>query len=297
MDFTLETITPVFMGGADPRQNELRPPSIKGAMRFWWRAMNGHLSLKELKKQEAKLFGDSGEHGRSKFVIRLKDVNKVKTAFISLTPHHREGYCDKNKRACFYRKEKCMKANLQKGIFYNFNLCLNCHQSDTMPLESLIKLFLISGGFGKRSRRGFGSVRIDKINDRVSDFDYSLCSILDLLNSVEKDSFRMESRRIIRNKPANQEAKYPYIKEIEIGRQSSAYEDILIKIGQCSHDYRDNSLGFAYGGKRFASPIYVSVIKTDNVYRPVITTLNTAIRGRESMNMKKQEKFKKAILS
>ncbi len=91
MEFELETITPMFMGGADPRQSELRAPSIKGAMRFWWRAMNGHLSLNELIKQEAEIFGDSGEHGRSKIIIRLKDI-EIKTERISLTPHHRERY-------------------------------------------------------------------------------------------------------------------------------------------------------------------------------------------------------------
>ncbi|OPX29474.1 MAG: type III-B CRISPR module RAMP protein Cmr1 [Candidatus Omnitrophica bacterium 4484_171] len=43
--FECETITPMFLAGADGRTPELRPPSIKGAMRFWWRAMNGHLPL------------------------------------------------------------------------------------------------------------------------------------------------------------------------------------------------------------------------------------------------------------
>ncbi len=36
--FTLETITPLFLAGADGQTPELRPPSIKGMMRFWWRA-------------------------------------------------------------------------------------------------------------------------------------------------------------------------------------------------------------------------------------------------------------------
>ena len=36
--FELETITPMFMAGADGETFELRPSSIKGDMRFWWRA-------------------------------------------------------------------------------------------------------------------------------------------------------------------------------------------------------------------------------------------------------------------
>jgi CRISPR-associated protein Cmr1 len=71
--FECETITPMFLGSADGRTPELRPPSIKGAMRFWWRAMNGHLSLEDVKKEEAELFGGSGEkEGRSRIVLRVK---------------------------------------------------------------------------------------------------------------------------------------------------------------------------------------------------------------------------------
>ncbi len=51
----------MFLAGADGTTPELRAPSIKGALRFWWRAMNGHLSLEELRKQESDLFGNT-EH-------------------------------------------------------------------------------------------------------------------------------------------------------------------------------------------------------------------------------------------
>lgn len=36
----LETVTPLFLGGAEPRDKppELRPPAFRGAMRYWLRA-------------------------------------------------------------------------------------------------------------------------------------------------------------------------------------------------------------------------------------------------------------------
>jgi CRISPR-associated protein Cmr1 len=38
---TLKTITPLFLGGAEPvMQAELCAPSIKGAMRLWYRAID-----------------------------------------------------------------------------------------------------------------------------------------------------------------------------------------------------------------------------------------------------------------
>ncbi len=54
IEFECETITPMFLAGADGKTPELRPPSIKGLMRFWWRAMNGHLPLNNLKSFTAK---------------------------------------------------------------------------------------------------------------------------------------------------------------------------------------------------------------------------------------------------
>ena len=73
--FECETITPMFLTGADGRTPELRPPSIKGAMRFWWRAMNGHLPLDKLKEEESKIFGASNRKiGRSRVVIKNQDI-------------------------------------------------------------------------------------------------------------------------------------------------------------------------------------------------------------------------------
>ncbi len=82
--FTCETITPMFLSGADGTTPELRAPSIKGALRFWWRAMNGHLSLSELKKQEGEIFGDN--NNRSKFTLFIKEVNLQKGE-AAPTPH------------------------------------------------------------------------------------------------------------------------------------------------------------------------------------------------------------------
>ncbi|GAB4407644.1 MAG: hypothetical protein OHK0053_34270 [Microscillaceae bacterium] len=77
--FTCETITPMFLSGADGQIPELRPPSIKGALRFWWRAMNGHLDLKTLKEQESLIFGgtDGESGGRSKVIVRVKNHNET----------------------------------------------------------------------------------------------------------------------------------------------------------------------------------------------------------------------------
>jgi CRISPR-associated protein Cmr1 len=77
--FDCEVITPMFLAGADGTTPELRPASIKGALRFWWRAMNGHLELEGLRKKEGEIFGGTEEGmGRSKLIIRILDDSKIK---------------------------------------------------------------------------------------------------------------------------------------------------------------------------------------------------------------------------
>ena len=52
-EFELEIITPLFLAGADTNKPELRATAIKGALRFWWRALHPNLPLAKLKEDES----------------------------------------------------------------------------------------------------------------------------------------------------------------------------------------------------------------------------------------------------
>src|SRR5712692_3661971 len=61
--FTLRTLTPLFLAGADQTAAELRAPSFRGLMRYWQRALVGGLvgttpqGLETVKKTETTVFG------------------------------------------------------------------------------------------------------------------------------------------------------------------------------------------------------------------------------------------------
>lgn len=70
--FQCEVLSPLFMGGADARgaPPELRSPSIRGAMRYWYRALlggstflNDHELLSKLHSKESELFGSTDRGG------------------------------------------------------------------------------------------------------------------------------------------------------------------------------------------------------------------------------------------
>src|SRR6266702_2797554 len=61
--FTLRTLTPLFLAGADQAAAELRAPSFRGLMRYWQRALVGGLvgttsqGLEKVKETETAVFG------------------------------------------------------------------------------------------------------------------------------------------------------------------------------------------------------------------------------------------------
>jgi len=73
LEANFRIVTPLFMGGADPTIPELRVPGIKGALRFWWRALaygNNSGNLKEIKELEGQIFG-STKHGQSRALMEI----------------------------------------------------------------------------------------------------------------------------------------------------------------------------------------------------------------------------------
>ena len=71
LDVELEAVTPLWIGGAD-RQAELRPPTMRGCLRYWFRALAGGLlqeSLPEISAAESAVFG--GTTRASSIVVRL----------------------------------------------------------------------------------------------------------------------------------------------------------------------------------------------------------------------------------
>lgn len=83
----LVTLTPLFLGGADPRgQPELRASSVRGALRFWLRALLGgcygtdEVGLREVREQEARVFGEAGGTGKigaSRVVLRVDEHSET----------------------------------------------------------------------------------------------------------------------------------------------------------------------------------------------------------------------------
>lgn len=286
LNLQCQLITPMFMAGADRRTPELRPSEFKGMMRWWWRAIKAERDYKQLLKEENKIFGGTGkEEGKSKVKIKIKtklDANSD-TKDYPLLPHHSESNCeiDGRKKRNKALPQRAFSDNKKIDFEFNYN---------NQEIENLIFLTFILGGFGKRSRRGFGSFQIIQPKIQVN-----LENILRLLNGIANkymidNSNLIDNFQVIRNRETNG-GNYPWIKEILIGNKAFPnFHSILKNIGKASHDHASASLGNA--NPRMSSPVYVSVIKNDTKYFPIITVLNSSFPFKYPKNsLNKQKEF------
>ncbi len=163
---TYRVNTPLFMSGSDIEKAELRAPSIKGVLRFWFRATACSNDFTEVKKAEQCLFG-STDTGQGKFLIRVNS-NNLKTC--KRGEHWKQagsaylgyGVINWDGKA---RKVLTTSSYISPGTVFTVELIFRPSASleDLESIKrSLIALGLF-GGLGARSRRGFGSVSLESL--------------------------------------------------------------------------------------------------------------------------------------
>lgn len=182
----LKVVTPLFLGNASQSAAELRPPSIKGVMRFWHRA-TGPEGL----ETEGDLFGSSrkGASGQAPFLIRVdaagpsdRTVDRVEAPLAYLG----YGAITRGKSRPFIPPGTDIKLKLV------FKPGVSSDIKDGV-LRSL-RLMNYFGGLGARSRRGWGSVVLaDELPADFDDLVSRLQREVDALNVGETQEARYTS--------------------------------------------------------------------------------------------------------
>ena len=202
-EFEVEVITPLFLGGADSRKAELRAPSIKGALRFWWRALYGSDDLKEMKARESEIFGSTDK--KSGFNVKVSGIKKVqpvladlprgpkvltkskgRTFPISIIEYLSYGLYkwDPSKRKNVYKREHFPSGTTFKLILRTVN------KSSSHEILNSLYALANYGGLGSCSRNGFGSLRIPGLSGSFK-FDGKLKSFTSVSsNAVLFDGFK-----------------------------------------------------------------------------------------------------------
>ena len=178
IEATYRIVTPMFCAGADQQRAELRLPSFKGALRFWWRSlMWGQVKdHRELREKEAALFGASESAvGQSKVKLRIVDVQLGRT----LRPRKRIIKDGGSGLAYLGYGVINYNGKLQRPAIDGGSFTVECRFSRKATDEQVeqvgraISLLGTVGGIGSRSRKGFGSLTLValKQNGRLVDLE------------------------------------------------------------------------------------------------------------------------------
>ncbi len=171
-----KVVTPLFMGGANHLYDGIRVPSIKGVLRFWWRALNYSVysgNIAKLKEAEGRLFGDTDQ--QSQLLLQVKNIESQKENIHSVGDLHPtlKGNGFNGARYLGYgaieafgsRNNGTRKGQLTRDCIdgCEFELLIRSKQPLENNILDTLKLFGLLGGLGTRSRKGFGSLTLLRI--------------------------------------------------------------------------------------------------------------------------------------
>ncbi|MCI5120413.1 MAG: type III-B CRISPR module RAMP protein Cmr1 [Candidatus Electrothrix sp. AUS4] len=179
-------VTPMFMGGAKQDKAELRIPSIKAALRFWYRAVDP-----KYRKNEARIFGGTGDgEGQGMFLLRLeKSVtreqwnknNNSKSFDCFNKPHpnfnRKPNHSSSNPQtwqlngirylgfSLFMGEDNKARQAIPAGTEFTLRLLFKKRPDEQDRKRIVMSLWLLGhfGSLGTRSRRGFGVLSLQSL--------------------------------------------------------------------------------------------------------------------------------------
>jgi CRISPR-associated protein Cmr1 len=168
----LETSTTVMGGSTRPRVVDkaevIRAASVRGALRFWWRALHGHQykTPRELFEAEAALWGraaEEGKQGRSAVEVRITLLDKLEDI---IRKHLEDGDFKAHQVEEGYaiwtatsQKDGTPPAErYTSGIA--FELRVKTPKDRAEEVRRTVKAWILFGGYGARTRRGVGSLTV-----------------------------------------------------------------------------------------------------------------------------------------
>jgi CRISPR-associated protein Cmr1 len=231
-------ITPLFMGGADQQAAELRTQSINGMLRWWFRVAGGS------EKDEKRLFGWGGEKA-NQGLVRIKIIsNKFESEPFPAIPGNR--YVGDNRGYNYLGFSLKMTGRKAVPVGTEFKMKISFHPRST---EDDIKKFFATlwlafnlGNFGSRSRRGFGSIKIEKIEEDGRDITNN-CFGLNFLPSEKIRDWIDQNLELVEEILKHSPRKgIPYLSNnlllpdtFDIGEN---WQNLLDKIGRAYKEFR-----------------------------------------------------------
>jgi len=271
----------MFMAGAEAEKEnrrgreelvpEIRVAGIKGCMRFIWRAVQCANDIGKLRKKEGELFGNAfgGKDTKvSDMRIRIENTN-VAAGLEIMTPHRKLHDYDGQGRAF---PAQALKSG------GTFDIVLSSF-GGIEPHSKFVRLFTLTCllcGFGRRSRKGFGTVAVTGIDGDGGGIDYTFGGTVDSLNSLSEFGAEYDWQNDTEiGVKADSADKYPYIESIKIaGTQAfKGTAGVIEQIGMTTHLHAGNAF-LGSPNPRLASSVLLSTVPWGDETCCIVTQLH-----------------------
>lgn len=179
-------ITRLYGGGNRVGQIDerswIRPSAFKSALRFWWRAGHAHLftSLSELHQNEARLFGSPArfttgkqiEGGPGLIEAQVENALPSNLEVAAFQPRDNEALQGNALTLAYFPAALDDKADVTQMLALPAGTKKSTHaklivrwekganHDDVEQIKNALRLFLVLGGVGARSRRGAGALAV-----------------------------------------------------------------------------------------------------------------------------------------
>lgn len=175
MPVALTVVTPILGGAARTREidavDTIRVPSLRGALRFWWRALYGaNFSSEELYVAESNLFGRAADDGGGRSAVDVR-ISKCTPGEHDESDIRLYGQtATTGAYALWPARETRSRDNPQptaprRAPGTHFQLHIRCPKEKEAQIRNAVRALILFGGYGGRTRRGTGSFTVTRVQD------------------------------------------------------------------------------------------------------------------------------------
>ena len=266
VDEKLMFITPAFVSGADQNVPEIRATTIRGALRWWFRAIGGRA------EDETEVFG--GVHGNvrsSAIVVRTELIDWKRGEAITFSPTSDKGYVyyfasksgnDKG----IHRTESghYLAAGTTFRLIVSMRSAISAEQRELLDLS--LQLFLAFGAIGLRATRGCGA------------FARAVCPSRESLREMVH---KLPTKKFLVGLASDETPPESGIKCQEV------LANFLRNLRSQTHSSGKSrsAFGFSDGRTRESSALRLRPVKTQEGYLPVAIYTDAACNQRSQWNV------------
>lgn len=170
----LEVVTPILGGSHQTRAIDdvdvIRAPSVRGHLRFWWRALYAaqYANADALYQRESALWGRAAtdDGGRSAVEIRVSVGRAGGTDNTEIRLYPGQGQQATPGAYALWPARAETKTNTptaprrQPGTQFQLTLKVAGSATDEAEVSNALRAWILFGGYGGRTRRGLGSLKV-----------------------------------------------------------------------------------------------------------------------------------------